>query len=202
MVYRQRFVCDTSAFTNVPEETKPKDMKKYISDLTRLVSKARTRLSISCYIPFPTIYNELVASLKRQGIDDVIIDIDTWFVKKTPNRYEVKISSEIFYEYITDIRLRMDKGLRVAEEAVRDAVKKNEHAPVINVLRDKYRSALREGILDSKEDLDVLLLAKELEAGVVTADHGIRKWAERLGLRFVEGKQFPNILKEFLEGTK
>jgi len=42
------------------------------------------------------------------------------------------------------------------------------------------------------------LLAKELEAGVVSSDIGIKKWSEKLGLRFVEASKFPRMLKEYL----
>jgi len=79
------------------------------------------------------------------------------------------------------------------------AVKDSDHRVVITGLREKYRMALREGILDSKEDLDVLLLAKELNATVVSADEGIRKWAERIGLKYVEANKFSILLEEFLE---
>jgi predicted DNA-binding protein (UPF0278 family) len=57
---------------------------------------------------------------------------------------------------------------------------------------------MRQGLLDSAPDLDVLLLAKELEAGVVSSDIGIKKWSEKLGLRFVEASKFPRMLKEYL----
>jgi predicted DNA-binding protein (UPF0278 family) len=56
---------------------------------------------------------------------------------------------------------------------------------------------MRQGLLDSAPDLDVLLLAKELEAGV-SSDIGIKKWSEKLGLRFVEASKFPRMLKEYL----
>jgi RNA ligase partner protein len=69
----------------------------------------------------------------------------------------------------------------------------------IKDFRKKYRAALRKGTLDSAPDLDVLLLAKELGAGVVAADEGIRVWAERLGLRFLNANSFPKMLKEYLK---
>jgi len=72
----------------------------------------------------------------------------------------------------------------------------------INTARDKYRTALRYGILDSGPDIDVLLLAKELDAAVVASDMGVQKWAEQLGLRFVEAKSFPAMLKEYLQHKK
>ena len=54
-------------------------------------------------------------------------------------------------------------------------------------------------LLDSAPDLDVLLLAKEMDAGVVAVDEGIRRWAEKLGLRYVEGNSFPRMLEEYLK---
>jgi len=57
---------------------------------------------------------------------------------------------------------------------------------------------LRYGILDSAPDIDVLILAKELDAAVVASDFGIQKWAEELGVRFVPAHTFPMILKEYL----
>ena len=45
----------------------------------------------------------------------------------------------------------------------------------------------------------MLLLAKELGAGVVAADEGIKVWAERLGLRFLSAKSFPKMMNEYLK---
>jgi hypothetical protein len=72
---------------------------------------------------------------------------------------------------------------------------------VVNKFRNKYRSALRYGILDSAPDIDVLLLAKELDAAVVAKDYGIQKWAEQLGVRFVPAETFPRMLQEYLRHT-
>jgi RNA ligase partner protein len=127
-------------------------------------------------------------------------------VKKTPNRYEVKIPAAIFYEYIISVRQKINRGRRLAEDfileasAIGKASEKLEEdtANLISKFRDKYRTVMRQGLLDSAPDLDVLLLAKELEAGVVSSDIGIKKWSEKLGLRFVEASKFPRMLKEYL----
>jgi len=199
MITRQRYVLDTSAFTNAVDGGS-KVTIEFIKRLVKLVADARVNLNISCYIPIPTIYEEMQVSFRTLGAKpELVTAIDTWFIKKTPNRYEVKIPAQIFYDFISDIRERINKGLRVSEDAVKVAIKEDDHGPVINSLREKYRGALREGILDSKEDLDVLLLAKEMDATVVSADEGIRKWAERLGLKYVEAKKFPIVLEEFLQ---
>ena len=57
-------------------------------------------------------------------------------------------------------------GLRIAEEHTKEAGRMSEEdvGRLIKKLREKYREALRAGIIDSKEDLDVLLLAYELDA--------------------------------------
>ena len=64
---------------------------------------------------------------------------------------------------------------------------------------DKYRQKMRRGVLDSLPDIDTLILAKELGAGVVSADTGIKAWTERMGIRFVEASFFPQIILTYLE---
>jgi len=210
---RQRFVLDTTAITDAGLRMKQgyESICESAQEILDLIAKARLKLDISCYIPFPTVYNELVSFLKRHKCsEEVFIKLDTWLVKKTPNRYEVRIPAAIFYEYISTMRQKINKGRKIAEEFIWEssavAVKfaddreelEKEIGSLISKFRDKYRTALRQGILDSAPDLDVLLLAKELEAGVVSSDAGIRKWSERLGLRFVEASKFPRMLKEYL----
>ena len=184
-------------------------------EVLNLIAQARLKLNISCYIPYPTVYAEVVSFLKRYKCDEeVFVKLDTWLVKKTPNRYEVKIPAIIFYEYISTVRSRINKGRKLAEEFIwessavtlkvlseKDSKEEIERevGVLIGKFRDKYKTAMRQGILDSPPDLDVLLLAKELEAGVVSSDLGIKKWSERLGLRFVEASKFPRMLREYLK---
>ena len=108
----------------------------------------------------------------------------------------------------------MNKGMRVSENAIWEAavqslvmMSRGEKKAQIETeiigkaiadFRKRYRQALRKGTLDSAPDLDVLLLAKELGAGVVAADEGIKVWAERLGLRFLSAKAFPKMMNEYL----
>jgi RNA ligase partner protein len=73
---------------------------------------------------------------------------------------------------------------------------------VISDLRSDYRETLRRGVLDSREDFDLLVLARELDAGVVTEDTGIVNWAEDFGLRYLRGRDFPTLLEEYLEASK
>ncbi len=203
---------DTTAITDAGLRIKEgyESLCESAREVLDLIALARLKLDISCYIPYPSVYTELTSFLKRYECDEEIFTkLDTWLVKKTPNRYEVKIPAAIFYEYIITVRQKMNRGRRLAEEYILEASAitsklddkdiETEIGSLISKFRDKYRMVMRQGILDSAPDLDVLLLAKELEAGVVSSDAGIRKWSERLGLRFVEASKFPRMLKEYLK---
>jgi hypothetical protein len=208
MLAKQRFVLDTSAFLcdMIREEGESKE--DAIRRLLDLIATARLELNIGCYIP-PSVYKELTRLLRQMGCDEeIFVMLDTWLVRKNPSSYEVKIPSIIIEEFILDVRNRIDKGLRVAEKALRKLEEKShtdgevKADELISELREKYRAALRRGIVDSKEDLDILVLAKELDAGVVTADEGILNWSEKFGLRCIEAEHFPALIREYLRKVK
>lgn len=183
--------------------------------LLDVIAKSRIKLNMSCHMP-PITYKEFSEYMARYECPrDIMVKADTWIVKKSPNRYDTKIPSEIFYEYVQDMRDRMNKGMRISENAIWEAAVQSlvmmsrgeKKAQIENEIvgkaiadfRKRYRQALRKGTLDSAPDLDVLLLAKELGAGVVAADEGIKVWAERLGLRFLSAKSFPKMMNEYLK---
>ncbi|MDP3485875.1 MAG: RNA ligase partner protein [Methanobacteriaceae archaeon] len=217
MLAKQRFVLDTTAFTDnvLREDLGNGDLTKSVDIMLDLLARSRIKLNISCHMP-PVTYKEFSDYMARYECpEEVMVKAETWIVKKTPNRYDTQIPSEIFFEYVQDIRERMNKGMKTSETAIWEAAmesmvmtsrgeEKNKIemeiiGKAIKDFRKKYRAALRKGTLDSAPDLDVLLLAKELGAGVVAADDGIRVWAERLGLRFLNANSFPKMLKEYLK---
>jgi RNA ligase partner protein len=149
------------------------------------------------YMP-PSIFKELLNFIDKKKISgDLLIILQ----QKPPSRYEIMFPAFLLYELIEDIRNRINKGLRVAETAVRESAKK-DHAQVIKDLRKKYREALREGIIDSKEDVDLILLARELDALLVTADQGVIKWAEKLGIKWLFPEKFRDYLLSAIKKAK
>jgi RNA ligase partner protein len=117
-----------------------------------------------------------------------------FFLKqKPPSRYEMTVPATFLYELVEEMRERINRGLRVAETAVRSVDQKGQ-PETIRDLRRKYREALREGIIDSRQDVDLILLAKELDAILVTADQGVIHWAEKLGIKWL----YPEMFKDFL----
>jgi len=144
------------------------------------------------YMP-PSIFEELLNFLEPEKISG---DLLVYLQQKPPKKYELACPAFLLYELIEDIRERINKGLRVAEKAVRGVAKTGEEE-IIKDLRRKYREALREGIIDSKEDVDLILLARELDGLLVTADQGIIKWAEKLGIKWLVSSKF----KEYLQSS-
>lgn len=218
---KQRFVLDTSALTDVHarEGTGDQNLNTYINNILDVIAEVRLKLGISCYVPYPSVYNEMRDFARNNECDEqTLAKIDTWLVKKTPDRYEVKIPSKIFYEYVDNMRSRINKGMSIAEDIIWEAatvclftttkaesrkdieaeIEREVIGSLITKFREKYRTTMRYGILDSAPDIDVLLLSKELDAAVVASDIGIRRWAEQLGLRFVDARTFPLMLKEYL----
>ncbi|WP_135854144.1 RNA ligase partner protein [Halorussus salinus] len=208
----QRFVLDTSVFFADEIRRDDEEREEAVLRLLDLIAEAKLSLNISCYIP-PSVYDELTGMLRDRGVsDEVFSKLNTWVIKKHPARFEVMIPAEIVFEFIDEMSDRVNRGLRVSEEAVREAqaldgepLDGQEYMTdvdqLVSDLREKYRKALRQGVLDSHEDFDLLVLARELDAGVVTEDVGIVSWAEDFGLRYLRGRDFPSLLAEYLDAN-
>ena len=117
---KQRFVLDTTAFTDnqLRDKLGGGDLVKTVDFLIELIASSRIKLNMSCHMP-PITYKEFSEYMARNECpDEVMVKADTWVVKKTPNRYDTKIPSQIFYEYVQDMRERMNKGMRISENAI------------------------------------------------------------------------------------
>ncbi|WP_458187523.1 RNA ligase partner protein [Haladaptatus sp. NG-WS-4] len=201
---KQRFVLDTSVFLTEEIRDEGEDLESAIDRLLDSIATAKLSLNISCYIP-PSVHDELTAVLRERDVaESVLTKLETWVIKKNPARFEVMIPAELVYRFIHEMSGRVDRGLRVSEKAVREASDDGQAdvGSVISDLRSEYRSTLRRGVLDSREDFDLLILARELDAGVVTEDTGIINWAEDFGLRYLRGRDLPSLLEEYIEASK
>jgi RNA ligase partner protein len=194
-IKHEKIIIDTSIFTN-PDvyQSFGASPTEALCTFLEIISK----LDGPTFCMPPTIYQELFNFI---DVKDIPSDLQIRIFQKPPKRYELSVPAFLLYELIEDVRLRIDKGLRVAEEAVRGTSPETEPEAITN-LRKKYRAALREGIIDSKEDVDLILLAKEMDGIVMTADMGIVKWADKLGIRYIDPRMLRSILDKLLEEIK
>ena len=192
---KDRVVLDTSLFVNP-------DVRNDFGDspteaINGFLVLAEQIPSLEFYMP-SSIFNELLNFVDRRKIPGRLLAV---LHQKSPSKHELNVPAFLLYELIEDIRDRINKGLRIAEKAVRSADKDSERE-VIQGMRKNYREALREGIIDSKEDVDLILLAKELDALLVTADQGASTWAEKLGIRWLLPTRFKDYLLSFIDDSE
>lgn len=188
-----RLVLDTSVFTNPATASAFGDSAaEALAAFVTIARRASPRAAF--YMP-PSIYEELKTFVDASALPE---DFELAVALRAPNRFRVQVPGFLLYELIEDIRRRIDRGLRVAERAVREAGGREVNAS-IGRLRDRYRAALRSGLLDSREDVDLILLASELGAAVVSVDRGVVTWAEHLGLRLVEPQNLRRLCDTLAE---
>lgn len=184
---KRKLVLDTSVFIN-PDIRKEfgEDPLKAIAEFIKIIKNTK---NLDFYMP-PTVFKELLYFVDEKMIPEEFY----FFVRiKSPERYRVVCPAIFFYELVEEIRERVNKGLRIAEKAVREVTQKGVDE-TIKDLRKKYREALREGIIDSKEDVDLIFLSLQLKGILITGDQGLIKWADKLGIEWVVPEKF----KEFL----
>jgi RNA ligase partner protein len=189
---KDRVVLDTSLFVN------PEVRNDFGASPTEAIKEflvlAEQIPSLEFYMP-SSIFEELMNFVDQRKVPGRFLAI---LNQKSPSKHELTCPAFFLYELIEDIRDRINKGLRIAEKAVRNAGKVDERE-IIQGMRKSYREALRDGIIDSTEDVDLILLAKELNALLVTVDHGAIKWAEKLGIRWLPPTKFKDYLLSFVE---
>lgn len=190
----QRFVLDTSLFTN-PDVFSQFDSEpqKAIAVFAELALAAPARF----YMPV-SVFGELCNMrdlAPHAGLFQAAVRL------RSPRRFSLSIPAAMLYDFIDEMRSRVDKGLKVAEEWLRRAGEITEEPPEVLVtkLRERFRVTMRQGIIDSKEDMDVLLLALELEAALVSADGGLRTWADKAGIELADCQVFRKTLEALIE---
>ncbi len=186
------FVLDTSVFTNPDIYSQfEKDQLGAIENFITLASHSRAQF----YMP-TSVYEEFN---KMVELGNLKPRFELAVRVRSPRRFNLMVPAEFLYEFIEEVRYRINKGLRIAEEHTKEAgrLTQEDVGKLINKLREKYREALRTGIIDSKEDLDVPLLAYELDGILVSADEGLRNWADKVGIKLIDPRSFRVILESY-----
>ncbi len=186
---KERFVLDTSVFVN--PESKYKFGRKPTAAFLNFLKLAERSKKYSFYMP-PSICAELMNFIDSSKIPAKLLSV---VHRKAPKKYELTLPALFFYELVNDMRKRVDKGLRLAEKGIHQAKETEKTAEVIKRIRHDYRTALRTDTIDSKEDVDLILLAKELKATLVSVDNGAILWAHKLGIKCREAKELKSLLK-------
>lgn len=188
MQYPKKVTIDTSIFIN-PDSFRLFG-KNSEGAFCTFIEKAREK-KLPVYMP-PSILNETLRFLNKDKIDKKTI---SFIRKKPPKKYEIFVPSLFLYEFVEESRARINKGLRIAEKYCRYAYSKRKtEQELIKAAREEYRTALREGIIDSKQDIDLLILAKEISSPLISSDEGLLKWAKKLGIECISSEEIKELL--------
>lgn len=175
---RSRVVVDTSVFVN------PETMELFGDSVGSAVEgflNICRGFMLEIYMPL-SIFREL----STFAPPDIIKTLRTRAVVRAPDLYSMQVPAVTFHTFVKELRQRVNKGLHIAEKAIKsDDVPEN-----IRWVRQHYREALRSGIVDSVEDLEVVLLAKEVEGVILTADQGIANMADSFGIEVFTAEEF------------
>jgi len=173
-----RIVIDTSIFSNpVTRNEFGEETSSAIENFIDIALKS----GLEIFIP-----SSIFKELSNFASEESMISIRKVSIIRGPDMLSMQFPAVIFKTFISDIRERIDKGLRIAEKAI----EVSKTADNVRRMRNEYRSAMRSGIIDSVEDLDVVLLAKEIGGAVLSADEGIANMADSLGIEVFSAKDF------------
>ncbi|MEM0061405.1 MAG: RNA ligase partner protein, partial [Fervidicoccaceae archaeon] len=171
---------DTSAFSDprLKNLLESSDLDSTMKAISALIAELRFKLDLLFYTT-PSMANEMRKYLLSNGVSiNTVNDLFAWIIVKAPDMLTTKIPAVIMNEYISSIRLRTFRGLRLLEDLIKRAIASNldkldknkVYAELIHEAREKYREIMRKGIVDSPEDFDVIILAYELKGTLVTND--------------------------------
>ena len=200
----KQLVLDTSLFVNPASADA---MGRGPTDaLTRFLQLAKGNPNISLFMP-PAIYRELMHFAEEPKISPTLLAL---LQQRAPQKHNLQVPGFFIYSLVESFRDRVDRGLRLAERHVREALEvppppkpekgvKGEvraDSKLVSGLRESFRRMMREGMLDSKADVDLLLLAYEIKGTLVSADEGVLLWAENLGIEILPYPQLLPLIQE------
>jgi len=197
----EKYILDTNFFFNMEEGiglgNKTEEVIRNITrkfQISNPLREASFKFEIELYMP-PRIVEELLGFFEDKE-QPFLKEFLSQVTVKSPDISKINLPGNVFYQLVDDIRGRSYRGLRIGEESIGQAAKamigKNDLSKkdfeiavgsVVKNFRDRYRQATRFGFIDSLADLDLIMLAKELDGFLVTTDEGVIKWGRVFGVK-------------------
>jgi len=200
-------VLDTNLFFNMEIDFGfEKKTQMIVVGLSNLIRQLKKNNQAEFFLP-PRVVDEFLSFFSNK--DQVFIkDFLSLVTVKSPNYEKNLLSADIFLKLVVDVRQRTYRAATIAEEEIINAArlmlgkrikeKKDfeiETGEVVRRFRERYRRATRFGFLDSAADLDLIVLAKEVDGFLVSSDEGVINWG-----RFFAVKELnPSLLRKRLE---
>lgn len=202
-----KYVLDTNLFFNMePGLGIGKKTEEVVVTATATMKKLKETGNVEFYMP-PRIVDEFLSFFEDKEqpfLKAFLAEISV----KSPDLHKVQFPAEVFYKIVEDVRGRSYRGLTIGEEELKKTAQQLMGKPrlegkeyeikigqFVKTLRDRYRQATRTGFLDSLADLDIIVLAKELDAYLVSTDEGVINWGRIFGVKEVSAQVFGQRLQ-------
>ncbi len=201
------YILDTNLFFNMEAGLNLGDKTE---EVVKNITNAASSLKDSKFLLPPRIVDEFLSFFENKEqlfIKEFLASISI----KSPSFNEMSVPTSVVYQLVEDIRSRSYRGMTVAEEEIQNAAKDMMGKPelskidfqitvgkVVKGFRDRYRQATRFGFIDSLGDLDLIMLAKETDGYLVSADEGVIKWGRSFGIKEMPASVFGTRVRECL----
>lgn len=206
----EKYILDTNLFFNMEAGLGlGKKTEEIVINLTNIISRLKKEKKAEFFMP-PSIVSEFLSFFenKEQLFLKNFLSVITI---KSPEKSKINFPSTVFYQLVEDIRTRSYRGLNVSEEEIESAGRKMmvekdlgkkdfqiKIGATIKSFRNRYRNATRTGFLDSVADLDLIVLAVEKEAFLISTDEGVLNWGRRFGVKEMPSSIFRKRLEDLL----
>lgn len=162
------------------------------------------------YIMPPRVFDELMF-LADPELKKRIEHFAPHITIQSPTIHNQTTGVPLVYELVEESRTRSLRGLHVAESILEQTGQdymgkpplgkiefQKSLQPAKEALRTRYRNATRTGFIDSLADLDLIFLAKEEDAYLVSADEGLMQWGRKFGVKEMNLQTFGKTIKTSL----
>lgn len=170
--------------------------KDVIVNVTTYAQKLKKNKAADFFMP-PRVVDEFLSFFDEEK-EEFLKDFLSTIIVKSPSTAELNFPAGLFYKLVDDIRQRSYRGLRIGEEEIEAAGRlmlgggnlnardfQIKIGAVVKKYRERYRQATRLGFLDSVADLDLIVLARELDGFLISADEGVLNWGRLFGIKEV-----------------
>lgn len=203
----EKFVLDTNIFFNMEAglnlgETTQEVTKSLTEKIKKLQKKTVFFMPPKAVDEFLSFFEDKNQLFLKEFLSLITI--------KSPDLNQINFSANIFAKLIQDVRQRSYRGLNIAEEEIEAAASQFMNEKIANKkdfqikigkyiarFRERYRHATRHGFLDSIVDFELIALAKEQDAFLVSTDEGVIFWGQEFGVKQMPALVFAKRL-EFL----
>ncbi|MEN9328771.1 MAG: hypothetical protein RI947_1579 [Candidatus Parcubacteria bacterium] len=205
----KKFVLDTNLFFNMEAGL---DLGTKTEEVVRVLTssmKAYKKDGAGEFYTPPRVVEEFLSFFEDTS-QQFIRDFLSQLIIKAPHVNDMQVAGAVIYQLVDEIRTRSYRGIGIAEEEINKAGKlvtgKPELSkkdfemtigPVVKNFRERYRQATRFGFIDSLADLDLIMLAKEVDGVLISADAGVIRWGRIFGVQEMPLDVFGGIMKEF-----